>query len=354
MRFRHHGVRVVRRYLAGRRAPAFISALLVAIFAVVALVGSAPAGSSPVREVGSHVARGGGRELAKPSAREARAFAARRKRWFGRAGARAASSLAFHSLSAGGSERLLERDYSGALARAATNPASSMALGGHVVRYLNDHSAVVRGAHGLEVKTSTAPLRAPDGRLGKRAVDLRLKRHGASYRPAVPVTQISIGRQSKNGVDVGDEGLQLRLVGADVLGQPMGSRGVFFHGVQADTDAAVLPTLAGAEMFALLRSADSPTELRYEVSLPAGASLQAAADGGAAVTQAGKLTAQILPPSARDAEGTEVPVTMRVLGDTLLLSVDRQHRSVAYPILVDPEVNVTESASGWAFTQNGV
>ena len=136
-------------------------------------------------------------------------------------------------------------------------------------------------------------------------------------------------------------------------GREVGGQSVFFGGMAADTDAVVAPALNGAEFFAVLRSRLSPEQLRYRLTLPAGAVLRSAA-GGAVVARGGTVLAQIPAPSARDVQGVIVPVQMTVSGDELLLHIERQPSDIAYPLLVDPKViTITNGDAGWKLTQTG-
>ncbi|HEX4114354.1 MAG TPA: RHS repeat-associated core domain-containing protein [Solirubrobacteraceae bacterium] len=129
---------------------------------------------------------------------------------------------------------------------------------------------------------------------------------------------------------------------------------MFFPSVAEDTDSIVTPTLNGAEFFAVLRSRLSPQQLRYKVTLPAGAVLSTVA-GGAVVSQSGVTLARVPAPTARDAQGVTVPVQMNVAGDELILSVKHRELDVAYPVIVDPSVvTVTSSPEGWAFKTGGL
>jgi hypothetical protein len=76
------------------------------------------------------------------------------------------------------------------------------------------------------------------------------------------------------------------------------------------------------------------------VGLPEGTSLVAApgASGGVQVVDGGQVIAEISVPSAWDAEGTVVPVSLSVSGDTLALSVAHLQGEYRMPIVVDPEV----------------
>ncbi len=289
--------------------------------------------------------------------RSATAQATRRRDWLESSAARAqrvASQMAFHGLRANAAHALLLHDYGSVLANAGANPAASIAHMGTVVRYMGNNRAVVRTKRGLEVETSTAPLRVNNGG-DSRPVDLSLDAGASAFVPANPLVGLSIARDSGGGVGIGADGLRVTPEGASVPGSLSGGQSVFFAGVSTDTDAVVTPTLGGAELFAVLRSRLSPERLRYRLTLPAGARLQETA-GGAVVSRAGVVLARISPPSARDAQGSPVPVQMRAAGDDLVLTVEHRGREVAYPVLVDPEViiTVTDNAGGWTFTQPGV
>src|SRR5262249_35407095 len=121
----------------------------------------------------------------------------------------------------------------------------------------------------------------------------------------------------------------------------------FYPNVAPDTDLAVAPTPTGLETFTQLRSAEAPLNQTYHLSLPAGASLKASQDGGAEITKGDELLAAVLPPSAIDAEGGEVPVSLTVSGDSITLHVEPPP-GAAYPYLVDP---VYESYS-WMSSNN--
>jgi hypothetical protein len=290
----------------------------------------------------------------------ARARGLRRERWLASPAARRqrrASQLAFHGLSRSGAQRLLVGDFAARLAAASANPAASIAAAGRVVRYLGQDRALVRTARGLEEKISTAPLVVPGRGRRKQPVNLSLVGDSDGFRAAHALTAVSIAGSSAGGVDVGPGGLRISMEGADVSGEPVGSQGVFFSGVARDTDADVTPTLAGAELFAVLRSRLSPEQLRYRLSLPAGAVLRGE-NGGAVISRAGRVLARIPAPSAADAQGVPVLVRMRVADDELLLAVQHSTADVAYPVLVDPEVRNTEKSitttrEGWTFSQTG-
>jgi hypothetical protein len=259
---------------------------------------------------------------------EALAKSARRQHWLAGSVARAqrvASRMAFHDSSAGAAARLLLRDYKSALAGVSANPAGSLARSGQLVRYLSDDRALVRTPAGLRVLASSVPLRVAGGDGLKRPVDLRLRSSGARFAPVRPLAAVSIAQDSAGGVAVGGDGVRIALEGNNVAGTVLDGQEAFFGNVGVDADATTAATLNGADLSVLLRSRMSPQLLRYRVSLPASAVLHADATG-AVVVRGGEILARIARPSASDAQGSVVPVTMRVLGSELLISVPHRSR----------------------------
>jgi RHS repeat-associated protein len=279
---------------------------------------------------------------------------ARRERWLASPRIRAqrlASQMAFHGLSGSMAQRLLVDTYHPVLAGFSANPGASIARSGRVVRYEGNFSAVVRSMGGRDqLQTSTVPLQVAEGSGGSRPVDLDLHATSKAFVPEVPVAAVSIPRGSGGAVWIGSAGVRVGLEGANVAGSLVGRNSVFFAGVGVDMDGVVTPTVRGADFSVLLRSRLSPEQLRYRVTLPAGAQLQAAGTG-AVIERSGMVLARILAPSARDAQGTAVPVGMQVADGELLLKVAHRGRHVAYPVLVDPEVVVTisENIAAWNF-----
>ena len=277
-----------------------------------------------------------------------------RRRWLASPAARAqrvASQMAFHGLSGAAAERLLMRDYGSSLQAASVNPAASLARSGRVLRYLSNSRAVVATPRGVRLVTSSVPLRVA-GSGGAGPVNLDLTQSAQFFAPSRPLVGVRIARDSGGGVLIGSEGVGLNLVGRSVQGVLSSENTAFFAGVGRDLDAAAVPKLHGADILAVLRSRLSPHILRYRVNLPKGAVLREASDG-ATVSRGGAVLARIPYPSAHDAQGSSVPVGMRVVGDELVVEVDAT-TNVAYPAFVDPEVwvqNLAESPEeDWAYT----
>jgi hypothetical protein len=265
----------------------------------------------------------------------------------------AASRMSFHGMTALASERLLGHDFGSWLAAVSANPARSVAAKGTVMRYLGDSRALVRTAHGLNLETSSVPLRVGRSRESERPVDLSLRQTPSAFVAVNPLQAVSVSRRLSGGVAVGSAGVRVIPQGADVVGSAIDGQDVFFADVAPDEDAVIAPTIRGADLSTVLRSQMSPERIVYHVALPSGATLQAA-DGGALIVRDGKALARLPEPVAHDAQGTAVHVTMEVFGDEIVVTVALRGRSVDYPVLVDPEVvDITESAEHWMFRGEG-
>jgi YD repeat-containing protein len=203
---------------------------------------------------------------------------------------------------------------------------------------------VQTGSGDVGVVQSTVPMAVASGGAHWAAVNLALREAGGGFEAQNPLLQVRLPKHLAEGAQVGG----ISLTPVDDRGVPLGgSEGVadgvsvFFGNTLTDADTVLKPVLAGVEASAVLRSVDSPEVLYYRVGLPQGASLVASSGGlGAEVLDEGVAIARIKPPTATDAAGTLVPVSMSVSGDTLVVSV--RHgvgSSYRYPILVDPELS---------------
>ncbi len=201
---------------------------------------------------------------------------------------------------------------------------------------------MVRTAYGLKRVDSLTPIAVKRG--GRLVpLDLSLRSVSGGFASVAALHQSVIGGTLSAGVSLPASGVSVAMEGENVPGVQAGSKQVFYGNVAADTDALVAPTAKGVEMFATLRSRLSPEVLRYQLTLPLGASLRLAG-GGAEVVSGGRVLARVAAPSAVDAQGESVPVTLGVAGDVLTVSVAHRGRDVAYPILVDPELFPYEEA----------
>lgn len=256
---------------------------------------------------------------------------------------------AFQGLAATPAGVLLVHDFGTHLGQAVAVPSVSAVTKDPVVRYLNAHTAEVRGSRGPRYAHSLLPMAADVGGR-EHSLDLSLKRSGGSFVPVADPGGISLAGTLSGGASLGSAGVRVWMEGQDVRGTQLTGSSVFFAGVELDVDAAVSPTPGGVEFFASLRSRLSPRTLRYRVALPAGASLRAVGSG-AEVVRGGSVLARVSAPTATDAQGQSLPVSLTVVGDAISVAVSITEGDVAYPVLVDPVVNQEEHAENWAFKQ---
>jgi YD repeat-containing protein len=268
--------------------------------------------------------------------------------------AREASRYAYSDLEPSEAEELLRTLFGDVLASLNDDPA----------RYLSD--AILEQPAGEEAATVTSegetqlleagiPVQAENEEGDLSKVDLGLEKTETGYEPVNPLVEVDIGGTAEEGIEVGEEEIGITQVGAqDSLAQTFGDKNIFFGEVEedSDTDLLVSPTASGVELFDLLRTADSPETLRFRIDLPEGASLRTNEFGGAEViAENGSTLVQIPNPTAWDAQGSLVPVTLAVDGSSIVLSVNHREADLAYPILVDPEW-LYQNWNGWSSGQN--
>jgi tripartite motif-containing protein 71 len=224
--------------------------------------------------------------------------------------------------------------------------------GERIVRYLSPRIAQLELPGGKRaVVESFGPMakRTASGRL--TSINLALRDVGGSYVPVASDIAVRIPKRLGEGVRTPEDGVSLTPV--DAAGNPLaGIEGtvdgasVLYANTQADSDTVAKPTSRGVELGAVLRSIESPHQFYYRVGMPNGASLvQGQEQGLVQVVSNGGEIATIMPPSAVDASGTQVPVTMSIKGDSLILEVGDYSGEYQYPIEVDPELASTEDRS---------
>lgn len=274
---------------------------------------------------------------------------AARRRWLASApvrAARVASWTQFHGLSSSAAQALTASDFRGAFGAMGRSPATSVAEAGRVMRYLGDFRAIVVDRHGRQLlATSTVPLRTSAG-----PVDLRLIANRRGFSPARSAETLSIGHELDAGVSIGS-GVRLVLEGADSSGRFSAQNSVFYPDVARDTDAAAAPTASGVDLSTVLRSRFSPQVLRYRLSVPRGSRVRVVS-GNVFVSRGSRPVLAIRAPSAVDAQGTPVPVSMRFSHGQLVLTVRHRRMDIAYPVLVDPQVDVSADSPGWSWVDN--
>jgi RHS repeat-associated protein len=259
--------------------------------------------------------------------------------------ARERSRTAFEGLSTPAAAKLAGEAFPGVIdRRAGSLPA--LPAGQRVVGYPADNAAQIAlpgGKHG--VIESMEPLALETSRGHREPLDLGLTEAGGAFQPARSGVAVHIPKRLADGVQLPSTGVSLTPVGTNgsALGGAKGALDgatVVYANTQTDSDTVVKPLTSGFEEDTLLRSVDSPSRLSFRVGLPADARLLPAKHGlgGVDVVDQGAVIAAVPAPSAQDAEGTVVPVSMSVSGDILTLSVDDRSGSYRYPIAVDPTV----------------
>ena len=197
------------------------------------------------------------------------------------------------------------------------------------------------GEHGVIESLEPMAVKSASGQ--RVPIDLSPTEAGGAFHPATPLVDVRIPKRLGEGVQLGDTGVS--LTPADVAGSPLGgSEGAVdgasvFYASNTLTDASTLvkPSTMGFAVDTLLFSVEAPQQLYFQVGIPAGAQLLEDHNAGVAqVSDEGTVIATIASPSARDASGQSVPVSMSVSGDLLTLTVDHRSGSYQYPIEVDP------------------
>jgi hypothetical protein len=217
-----------------------------------------------------------------------------------------------------------------------------------VEEFYSDHVAVIPAGQEPAVPSGGArseqpglldsllPLRTEDKEGDNAAVDLDLESAEGELQPANPLVEIGIPMQLGEGISLPEVGVEIELAGAPAERSPSTAEEstAFFPNVATDSDLTVAPTPTGVETLTQLRSPDAPRSQTFNLTLPAGASLQANG-AGAEVVRDGQVLIGIPKPTALDAEGNSVPVSLEVDGSSLTVEASPSS-AAAYPILVDP------------------
>lgn len=208
---------------------------------------------------------------------------------------------------------------------------------------------------GATILESSIPLVAESPAGNPETVDLSLEPSEGVIQPANSLVEVGIPRELGDGIELPEQGVTIELASApegrvaSIADESVG----FLPNVAPDTDLAVIPTPTGVETLTQLRSADSPHSQTFNLDLPAGATLRATESGGAVISEGEDVLLSVAPPSAIDATGAGVPVSMEVAGNSLTLDVSVDE-SASFPILVDPiyqSYNWASSSTPW---QSGI
>ena len=285
--------------------------------------------------------------------------------------AREVSSSAYEGLGAEAAQDLAVEAFPGLMSEPSGGP-PRLSAGQKIVSFPSEYSAALDLGGGLHgVLSSQLPI-ADEVSAGRReAIDLGLTEVGGGFQPRVPATgvQVHISKRLADGAALVASGVS--VVPVDEQGGPLGGvdgmvggASVFYADTESapvgalDMDTVVKPTTLGFSTETILRSERSPEKLFFKIGMPAGASLSQDGGSGVEVVDAGRVIALIFAPSAKDAEGTAVPVETTVSGDTVALTVLHQPGQYRMPIEVDPTAVESQTMSryamspGWWFYTN--
>jgi sugar lactone lactonase YvrE len=273
---------------------------------------------------------------------------------------RESSRLAFSSLSPGESEELLRSAFSEQLEALNSDPSRFLSEA-QLVEPLGESGAVVSDEGEASLLETNIPLQTEDedGQLAK--VDLSLEASPEGFETENAVSDLVLPNSADEAIEVGQEGFEITQTGAaDSSASRFGDKNLFYPSVLPDTDMLAAGNSLGVELFDQLRSEESPENLSFDIGLPEGAELRSDGRGGAEVAREGEQLMLIPKPTATDAQGTEVPVTLEVVENSIALHVDHRTGEYGYPILVDPIVedwvnqgNNWYGGANWGALSNG-
>jgi tripartite motif-containing protein 71 len=197
------------------------------------------------------------------------------------------------------------------------------------------------------VVESTAPMALQTSPGHWSPLDLGLSEAGGHFSPTRADVEVQIAKNLAEGVSLPGVGVSLTPV--DAYGVPLSASAGELDGSSVlwetedagieDLSTLVKPTTEGFELSSLLMSEHSPSKLYYRVGMPSGASLKRSSEGSVGVVEEGVTLATIVAPLASDAEGTRVPVTMEVQGNTIAVDVSDASGEYRWPIAVDPTIH---------------
>jgi YD repeat-containing protein len=259
------------------------------------------------------------------------------------------SRHAYAGISTSEAKELLSSVFDAEFAKLDSDPArllSDVQLVGPVT----DESVVaIREDEETDLLDAGMPVQTEDDEGQVSKIDLSLEATPEGFEPSNPlVEELVIPNTAGEPVEIGDEGLAISAVGVaeDRGAHRLGDEDIYFNAVLPDTGYLVAPIAGGVELFNVLYSEGSPETLHYNLDLPAGAHLRADGRGGARVVKDDEEIAYIPFPTAVDAQGTRVPVEMKIEGDQIDLHVSHRGADYAMPILVDPAIHESFEG-GW-------
>lgn len=232
--------------------------------------------------------------------------------------------------------------------------------GDRITGYAGDNAMRVdrAGAGGQALVDSSLPLWTESATGERERVSVALRDRGDQLVPENPFAKTSIAKDPQRGVEFSERGFVVRPVAtAEGLAPQLVGGKAFFANAYADTDWIVAPLPHGVETFWQLRSPASPESFTIAIDAPKGARIEPATDGSRALGLMLDETqlARIAPPAAVDAQGQAVDVSYDVNGLNIVVRVAHRNRDLAYPVLVDPEVqdaDLVPHPLGWFYNTN--
>ncbi|HEX9967700.1 MAG TPA: DUF6531 domain-containing protein, partial [Solirubrobacterales bacterium] len=273
------------------------------------------------------------------------------------------SRTAFDDLSAAQAEGVLSGAFADTLEQLDGDP-SRLLSDLELEEVVDTYGALVAGPDGgSQLVEFPIPVRDRDPGENAEPVDLALEPAEDAFVSDTPAGKVKLPRALGQEIRVDENFGIASLPGRpEVSAARFGDKDLFLANADTDTDTFVAPLTAGVEVFQQLRSPRSPQRFRFALTLPKGASLRPDGTGGVQIVSADEKRLGFIPaPYALDAQGTNVPVSMAIEGDAVVVDIPHRSLDVAYPLLLDPEFVVEEmywnggntsglSAWGWQET----
>jgi Domain of unknown function (DUF6531) len=250
---------------------------------------------------------------------------------------------AFDDLTVSEAEGLLSSAFSEVLEQLDGDPARVLS-DLQIEEVVGDHAALVAdGEGGSQLVEFPIPIRNEHPGEEAKPVDLSLKESEDGFVSETPAADLRLPDSLGGEIEIGEELAISSLPGSgEVEATRFGDKDLFLGNTDTDTDTFIAPLTHSVEVFEQLRSPKSPERFRFGLSLPEGAKLRPDGHGGAEIVDSSEKRVAFVPtPFAVDAQGTDVPVSMEVEGDAIVIDIPHRSLDIAYPALLDPQL-VTE------------
>ena len=253
---------------------------------------------------------------------------------------RRASRRRFSGLMAGQAAELVRTRYAASAAAPPLQPLKDVRL----LELIDPVTARVERDGVRQLLTSNLPLAVPTDD-DASPVDLSLRSRGDAFVPSQPLVPLTLPRRLGSGAALPD-GVRLSPAARDADGYRV-EGSVVYPQAADDTDLIFRPVPAGVELFAVLRSQESPEILDVEVD-GQGIRLRRISDGSEAieVVRGDTVLGRIGRLAAVDASGKSLETSTEIDGTTLRLRVRHRDADVEYPLLADPPY-IVESLQDW-------